>query len=107
MLHDDLSFGVSRDKAALVDVAKSVRTAMEDGRLSGGTEPATAATDGLDAKSRDSLERVRTKIIPFVDDEDGKRLQAMCSDLENATGADTDTCREALDAESRKYAYLF
>jgi hypothetical protein len=31
----------------------------------------------------------------------------MCCDLENASGPDADTCRTALEAESRKYAYLF
>ncbi len=107
MLHEDLSFGVSQDKAALVTVAKSVRETIDGGRLAGGTKAAHSdAVASLDSKSRDSIERVRTKIIPFVDDDEAARLEGMCRDLEHAAGQEVDTCRDALDAEARKYAYL-
>lgn len=113
MLRDDVSFGVSRDKAALVDLAKSVREMMAgatlrdgaDGSAAGGAP--TAATLTLDVATRALLDRVRSKIVPFVEDEEMHRLEAMCRDLEHASDGDAVACREALERESRKYAYLF
>ena len=110
LLRDDVSFGISRDKSALVDLAKSVRATMEGSALPGG--PAAAATNGatpstLDPASRALVEKVRTKIVPFIDDAEAQPLEAMCRDLENARNGDADACREALEREARKYAYLF
>lgn len=111
MLRDDLSFGISRDKAGLVELANAVRTTMSTGTLGEGSAP--DAVDGpssaraADAESAAVLERVRAKIIPFIDDEEVQRLEAMCRDLENAEGTDADACRAALETEARKYAYLF
>lgn len=111
MLRDDLSFGVSRDKAALVDLARSVQETMSSGTLGGagggGTGGGGTAAAVSDPAAHAVIERVRTKILPFVDDDEVQRLEAMCADLEQATGADADACRTALEAEARKYAYLF
>jgi molecular chaperone DnaK len=109
MLRDDLSFGVSRDKAGLVELANAVRTTMSTGSLGAQAMPTTASPGTLtaDPASLAVLERVRSKIIPFIDDEEVQRLEAMCRDLENAAGADADACRTALETEARKYAYLF
>jgi molecular chaperone DnaK len=112
MLHDDLSFGLSRDKAGLVELAKSVSAMMAGaplGRGAGATgtvaSPATAPT--LDPESQAVLGRVRAKIIPFVEEHEVHRLEAMCLELEHAVfGATLDTCRSALESEARKYAYL-
>lgn len=109
MLRDDLSFGVSRDKAGLVDLARSVQETMSSGTLGGGAGASgpAATTVAADPAAAAVLERVRTKILPFVDDDEVRRLEAMCADLEQATAADAEACRTALEAEARKYAYLF
>ena len=112
LLRDDLSFGVSRDKSGLVELAKSVRATMAGGTLgpldgpapANGTVPTATA---VDPASREVLDKVRSKILPFIDDDEAQRLEAMCRDLENAVGPNADACRTALDAEARKYAYLF
>jgi molecular chaperone DnaK len=125
MLQDDLSFGVSRDKASLVDLARSVNATMAGGTLGagtpgggtlGGTEGAgangtatgeAAGATELDAESQAVLGRVRAKIIPFVEEHEVHRLEEMCLALEQAVvGAVADTCRAALETEARKYAYL-
>lgn len=109
MLRDDLSFGVSRDKAHLVDLAKAVSATISGGTM-GGNGAGSAApppSAALDPASQAAVERVRSKIIPFIDDAEVQRLEAMCRDLENASGEDAETCRTTLEAESRKYAYLF
>jgi len=105
MLRDDLSFGVSRDKTGLVDLARSVQATMSGATLDAPAAATAVAT--VDAVSQQVIERVRTKIVPFVDDDEAQRLEAMCVDLENAAGADADACRSALESEARKYAYLF
>ncbi len=113
MLRDDLSFGVSRDKSGLIDLARSVQETMSSGTLGSGAGVGAGAGGGgtaaavADPAAQAAIERVRTKILPFVDDDEAQRLEAMCADLEQATGADADACRTALEAEARKYAYLF
>jgi molecular chaperone DnaK len=114
LLRDDVSFGISQDKAALVDLAKSVREMMRGGSLPGGNPVAGADGTGAgavaiaaDPVTREVLERVRTKILPFVEDAEAQRLEAMCRDLEQAAGDDAEGCRAELEREARKYAYLF
>lgn len=112
MLRDDLSFGVSRDRSSLVDLARTVSTTMATGRLADGPGGPSSARSNGGASARGPavdalLQRVRSRIVPFVDDEEAQRLEAMCADLEHATGDDVDECRLALERESRKYAYLF
>jgi molecular chaperone DnaK len=108
LLRDDLSFGVSRDKASLVDLAKTVGATMAGQALgSGSTSTAVSSATATDAASQTVIERVRTKILPFIDDDEVSRLEAMCRDLEHAVGPDADACRSALETEARKYAYLF
>jgi molecular chaperone DnaK len=107
LLHDDLSFGVSRDKASLVDLAKSVSATMAGQALGEGTDSvATTAAPALDPGSQTVIERVRAKIIPFIEDVEVNRLEAMCRELEQAVGLEADTCRSALETAARKYAYL-
>jgi molecular chaperone DnaK len=111
MLHDDLSFGVSRDKASLVSLAQSVRTTMDGGTLSGGipgggalaSQPAPA----LAPAARTVLERVRTKIMPFIDELETQRLEGICVSLEKAVGSEVENLCATLETEARKYAYLF
>jgi molecular chaperone DnaK len=111
MLKDDLSFGISRDKAGLVDLARSVRTTLDgapvEGANGGPAVGAQAETRKLDPASVELIGRVRQKVVPFVEDEEGQRLDAMCKDLEGAEGANVEACRSALETEARKYAYLF
>jgi molecular chaperone DnaK len=108
MLRDDVSFGVSRDKAGLVELARAVRRTMSTGELDGAGSAASAeAAAGQDPATRAVLERVRGKIVPFVDDAEAQRLEEMCRGLERATGADVEERRTALEGEGRSYAYLF
>lgn len=111
MLKDDLSFGVSRDKSTLVDLAKSVDDTLSGGRLGNGSAagPASVPTPAGagDPGGADLIARIRQKIVPFVDDGEAQRLDAMCRDLEGAQGVAIEACRSALEAEARKYAYLF
>ncbi|MFC7612847.1 Hsp70 family protein [Actinokineospora soli] len=103
MLRDDISWGVTRDRAKLVELAKRVSTTIENGAVDG-AKP--AARPGVDPEVAALTARARTKVIPFVDDEEAGRLEAICADLERAEGSAVDECKDALTSALRKYSYL-
>ena len=106
MLHDDVSFGITKDQSRLVDLAKRVRVTMQTGAMNGAAR-APAATRIADPEAGALVNRARTKVIPFVDGEEATRLEAICSDLEHATGAGLAECKKALTDALRAYSYLF
>lgn len=105
MLYDDVSFGVTKDKAQLVEVANRVRTTMQTGSVNGSSAPRSVAI--ADPEADALVKRARTKVIPFVDDGEATRLESICSDLEHASDAGLAECRDALADALRQYAYLF
>ena len=106
MLHDDVSFGVTKDRTQLVEVARRVRTTMQTRTVDG--SPARSVTVSVaDPEAAALVTRARTKVVPFVDDTEAARLESICADLENASGAALAECRDALDATLRQYSYLF
>ncbi|MCT2588271.1 Hsp70 family protein [Actinophytocola gossypii] len=106
MLHDDVSFGVTKDRTQLVEVARRVRTTMETRTVDG--TPARSVTVAVaDPEVVALVARARTKVVPFVDDTEAARLESICVDLENAPGSALAECRDALDAALRQYSYLF
>lgn len=107
MLRDDLSFGITKDKTQLVDLAQRVRASIDTGVVGGDGTPMRPAAVGGDPEVVALVERTRKKVIPFVDDAEQQRLEAIISDLEQATGDAVGECKEALTTELRKYAYLF
>ncbi|WP_328644916.1 Hsp70 family protein [Amycolatopsis sp. NBC_00348] len=111
MLRDDVSFGVTKDKSQLINLATRVRTTIESGGGPAGSATpapvATAPAPALDSATVHLLERARNKVVPFVGEDEGQRLEALCSDLERSVGAASDECREALERKLRQYAYLF
>jgi molecular chaperone DnaK (HSP70) len=110
MLKDDVSFGVSKDKPALVRLSQSVRDVMTTGQLGDApAPPATAPTaNGPVVPSAAALiERVRTKITPFLDDVEAARLEALCAAVEAAGLHDVAGRQEELDRAARAYSYLF
>jgi molecular chaperone DnaK len=105
VLHDDVSFGVTRDGSNLVQIATHLRDAIASGRIGGRRTPPVSGQ--ADPETATLLRRARTKVIPFVDDDEAKRLAAICADLEHATGDAVAECRRALGDALRQYAYLF
>lgn len=94
MLHEDVSY-VGPDKAELVAIAGRVRAATPP--------PATASSTPLDPEAAGLVERVTSKIVPFVDDAERARLEALVRAVENDPTA---ASREALRTELRSYSYL-
>lgn len=106
MLEDSVSFGVTKDKGELVQIAQRVKVAMDTGVVSGtGAIPTAAST--LDQKSKDLVARARSKVMPFVDDDEAGRIGDLVGALESADPSSIEEARDALDAALRPHAYLF
>ncbi|MGW4210926.1 Hsp70 family protein [Lentzea sp. NPDC004789] len=105
LLRDDVSWGVTKDRSKLVELAKRVSTTIGTGAVNGGGAKPAATRNG-DPEVAALTTRARTKVIPFVDDDEASRIEAICVDLENAGGAGVDECKEALSSALRSYAYL-
>jgi molecular chaperone DnaK (HSP70) len=106
MLKDDVSYGVSKDKTQLVEVAKRVHATIEAGSVNGRPGPGAPARQVVDPHSAALLQRARDKVIPFIDDEEAARIESLCADLEHATGDAVSDSRENLASTLRQYAYL-
>jgi molecular chaperone DnaK len=107
MLHDDVSFGVTKDRAQLVEVAKRVRTTMETRTVEDASVSGSITVSVTDPETEALLNRARTKVIPFVDDTEAARLRELCTDLETSSTAGVPDGKEVLSGALRQYAYLF
>jgi molecular chaperone DnaK len=104
-LKDDVSYAVNKTGSQLVELANRVRGTLAGATFGAGTTgPAT--TKVVDPQVAALLDRARNKVIPFVGDDEAKRLTAICDDLEHADGAAVAECREALTSALRQYTYL-
>lgn len=112
LLRDDVGLGVTKDKAGLVRTAQQVRETLESGLLSGRTSDQHVKKDEMakpaiqvDPQAAALVSRIRTKIVPFVDQAEAKRLESLCLDHEMSGGTSRD-CAEALERECQQYSYL-
>ena len=102
LLEDDVSFGFSRDKRELVRMAKNVESAVESGRI----EPTLSQSAG-DPEAIELLQRARSKVIPFLEDDEADELRALASRLEGASNeGEVTECKEALKKALSRYSYL-
>lgn len=106
MMAEELSFGAAQDRSQLPHLRREVdqlmsRTApMPNGHVD--RSPPSA----LSAASVTAVRKAREKVIPFVPDEDRRRLEALVVALEEAEPKDEAECRSALERELRVHAYL-
>ncbi|MEX0754986.1 MAG: Hsp70 family protein [Actinomycetota bacterium] len=100
-----ITFGVTMDRRALVDLAGHVGETIETGNL--------AAADGStpdqieDQEARELVAKARTKVIPFLDDAQAQTVQELVEAVESAVDGQLDAAKSALQTELRKYSYLF
>lgn len=104
MLADEVSFGISRDKRELVQIAKRVDTSLDTGVLN---EAEASVTSSRDPATEALLQKARVKVLPFIDDTQADSLRALMSAVENASDEQLKPAREELESELRNYAYLF
>ena len=110
MLVDDVSFGVTKDKAGLVRIARWVEEVMTGkARLVGGetAHPLPTTSPTSESEVAALVDKLRTSVVPFLDESEAERLKGLCADLEVASGlASVESAKERLNAELRKYSYL-
>ncbi len=99
-----ISFKGAKTGRDLVDIAKRVHSAVDEGIAVG---PATTTTTGHDPRSKELLGKARTKVLPFLEDEQAAELTTLVQKLEQAEGDGVAAAQDALEAELRKYSYLF
>ncbi len=106
LMAEELSFGAAQDRSQLPQLRREVDqlmngTAPTPNGLVGGPPPST-----LSAASVSAVKKAADKVIPFVPDEDRRRLEALIVALEGAGPQDEADCRSALERELRVHAYL-
>ena len=101
-LDEQLSFGVARSKADLVEIRKRI-----DG-MPGGTAPSNGASAGprLDDESMEVISRARSKIMPFLDDAEVATFESLIETLTESAPEDREAPRAALQKAIRGHAYL-
>ena len=99
----EVSFGVTQDKRAMVEMSKRVQSTLETGRLL--DEPAEG--DRPDPEVTSLLQRAYVKVIPFLDGQDEAKVRAAAEALERADPNEVPVAKQELQAELAPYPYLF
>lgn len=100
-----ITFGVTKDRKALVGLAGRVKETIETRNLATAVGP--PATESEDRGARELVDKARTKVIPFLDDAQAQIVQQLVEAIESAVNGQLDGAKQALEAELRKYSYLF
>jgi molecular chaperone DnaK (HSP70) len=99
--------GVANDKRAMVQLAGRVAETLDGGAMGeAGAHAAQPASGVDDPEARALIEKARTKVLPFLDEEQAAALLTLVDGVSNATNGDMPGAKAALEAELRKYAYL-
>lgn len=118
LLHVDVTDGKTGDKLvetlelsgtgavggrALVDIATRVRATVEDGVAVG---KSVVPESLLDPESASLVATAKSKVIPFVDDDDAAVIKALVAALEEADETDRSGAYESLQTALRPFSYL-
>lgn len=107
MLEDDVSYGVTADKAELVRISKRARDTVESGKARKPNEPQAGTARSVDPESAKLIQQAQTKVIPFLEQSEAGPIRDAATALENATGPEVDEQRAKLRALLAPYSYLF
>jgi len=99
LLNADVSFGATADKSNLVRIARAANEALSQGRLG---EESTVARTAASAANNADVTNARTRIMPFVDDAEAKRIDDVC---ERVVAGDSSAASE-LASIIATYSYL-
>lgn len=103
ILDDDVSFGVTRDKRELVKLAKSVENAVDTGRI----DPSRTQS-AEDPEAVELLQRARSKVIPFLEDDEAVLIRTIVTRLESSVDdGSRSVAKDDLRKALARYSYLF
>lgn len=100
-----VTFGVTKDRGALVHLAGRVSETIESNSLA--SVDVAGGEQLEDSGARALVAKARTKVIPFLDDQQAKTVQELVDAVEAAVNGQLDGAKQALETELRKYSYLF
>jgi molecular chaperone DnaK (HSP70) len=100
-----ITFGVTKDKRGLVNLAGRVSETIETNRVASVADQSGGQVD--DRAARELVTKARTRVIPFLDDAQAKAVQLLIDAVESAVDGQLDGAKQALETELRKYSYLF
>ncbi len=97
----EIALGVQQDRRQMVEIAKRVESALEDGVVQ-----ASTVISELGPAVSTAVLNARNKIAPFVDDNEATEIRELCEQIESSGGADQGLI-DQLEAINQKYNYLF
>lgn len=100
-----ITFGVTKDRKALVNLAGRVNETIETRNLAATDAPVTGQVE--DRAARELVDKARTKVIPFLDDTQAQTVRQLVEAVESAVNGQLEGAKQALESELRKYSYLF
>jgi molecular chaperone DnaK len=100
-----ITFGVTKDRKALVNLAGRVNETIENQALT--ISEGSAVGQVEDRAARELVDRAKTKVIPFLDDAQAEMVRQLVETVESAANGQLDGAKQALEIELRKYSYLF
>lgn len=103
MAKHEVTFGITDDKRALVQLSRRAQQTVESGELVDDTKPVQV----MDPEISVLLERAHAKVIPFLDARDADRVQEAAHRLEQTAPTDLPGAKRALQEELAPYTYLF
>lgn len=106
LMAEELSFGAAQDRLQLPHLRREVDQLMSGTAPTPNGHTGGAAPSTLSAASVTAVKKARDKVMPFVPDDDKRRLEALVAALEDAGPPDEADCRLALERELRVHAYL-
>jgi hypothetical protein len=102
LLEDDVSYGVAEDKRQLKHLSDRAKNSVATQKFE--SAPLVGLTDPEAAKL---IAQARSKVIPFLDDDEAAAILEAVRALEVARGGDVPAARSRLAAALRPYSYLF
>jgi len=97
----EIALGVQRDRQQMVDIAKRVETTLNEGEV----QESEVVSD-LDPEVAALVLDTRTKVAPFVEDDEAVEIREICQQIESSGGSDQSLV-DRLQAIKQKYNYLF
>jgi molecular chaperone DnaK len=99
----EVSFGITDDRRALVEMSKRTQATMDTGKLSDDA----AEPSHTDPEIASLLQRAYVKVVPFLDEDDAAAVRAVADRLHDAGPDELPSAKEELQAALAPYPYLF
>jgi hypothetical protein len=96
----EIALGVQRDKRQMVVVANLAQATLDEGVV-----PQSDEVSDLDPEVATAVLDARTKVAPFVDDDEAAKIMNLCEQIESSGGTDQDAVDQLLEIIHR-YNYL-